>query len=477
MGFAEYGEYDAIGLAELVERGEVSAEELLDEAVARTESINPTLGAIVIPMFDEAREALREGLPHGPLRGVPYLLKDLALLYAGVRTTHGCRLFADHVPDHDSEMVARYKRAGLVIFGKSASPEFGLTTTTESILFGATRNPWNLEHSTGGSSGGAGAAVAAGILPAAHASDGGGSIRIPASCCALVGLKPSRGRIPFGPDLGEGWSGMSTMHAVSRTVRDTAVLLDVVDGADVGAPYAAPPKERPYLEEVDRDLAPLRIALISETFNGMSTHPDCERAVHEAGKLLESVGHHVEESTLKVDVNALAGASRNIMSGNVASLLEDRAALLGRTLSEDDVEPFTWQSVQAARQSSTLDYARAVRGIHAVGRAIARFLEEFDLILTPTMATPPEKLGVAALNNPDQGQLIRSALSSCGYTQVFNASGHPAISLPLAWNEAGLPIGIQFVAPMGDEARLIRLAGQLEKAQPWAQRRPPERID
>jgi amidase/6-aminohexanoate-cyclic-dimer hydrolase len=472
MGFSDYADYDALGLAALVARGEVCAEELLDEAVERMERLNPVLNAVVIPMVDEARATLRADLPQGPLTGVPFLLKDLALNYAGVATTHGCRIFADHVPDHDSELVSRYKRAGLVIFGKSASPEFGLTTTTESLLFGQTRNPWNLDHVAGGSSGGASAAVAAGILPIAHASDGGGSIRIPAACCGLFGVKPSRGRMPFGPDVGEGWSGMSTMHAVSRTVRDNAALLDATDGADIGAPYPAPAKARPYLEEITRSPESLRIALLTETFNGLPTHPDCREAAEDAAQLCESLGHRVEPATLKIDAEILGSATQAIMGGNVTSLLEDRAAALGRELGPDDMEPFTWISVQGARERTAADYARAIRTIHSIGRTVENFLQDFDMILSPTMGAPPEKLGVPALSNPDLPELITALLTSIGYTQIFNASGHPAMSVPLCWNAAQLPIGIQFAARLGDEGNLFRLAGQLEQARPWAARRP-----
>jgi len=472
MGFSDYADYDALGLAALVARGEVSAEELLDEAVERLERLNPVLNAVVIPMVDQARATLRVGLPQGPLTGVPFLLKDLALNYAGVATTHGCRIFADHVPDHDSELVSRYKRAGLVIFGKSASPEFGLTTTTESLLFGQTRNPWNLDHVAGGSSGGASAAVAAGILPIAHASDGGGSIRIPAACCGLFGVKPSRGRMPFGPDVGEGWSGMSTMHAVSRTVRDNAALLDATDGADIGAPYPAPAKARSYLEEIARSPESLRIALLTETFNGLPTHPDCREAAEDAARLCESLGHRVEPATLKIDAEILGSATQAIMGGNVTSLLEDRAAALGRELGPDDMEPFTWISVQGARERTAADYARAIRTIHSIGRTVENFLQDFDMILSPTMGAPPEKLGVPALSNPDLPELITALLTSIGYTQIFNASGHPAMSVPLCWNAAQLPIGVQFAARLGDEGNLFRLAGQLEQARPWAGRRP-----
>ncbi|MBW2229166.1 MAG: amidase [Deltaproteobacteria bacterium] len=472
MGFTEYESYDAVGLADLVRRGEVTPEEVLDAALERLAERNPSLNAIAIPMHEEARATLREGIPNGPLRGVPFLLKDLAVLYEGVRTTNGCRFFADNVADHDSEITMRYKRAGLVTFGKSTTPEFGLTSTTESSLFGETHNPWNLAHTPGGSSGGSAAAVAAGILPAAHASDGGGSIRIPASCCGLFGLKPTRGRIPFGPDVGEGWSGLSTMHAVSRSVRDNALLLDLVEGPDLGAPYQARPKERPYVEEVGRPTGQLRVALLTDMVNGLPTHPDCRAAAQAAAKLCQELGHVVEEATLAVDLSAMGTASQCIVSGNVLSILEDRAAAIGRELREEDVEPITWAMTQAVKQRGAAEYARSVRTVHAIGRQVERFLQAYDVILSPTLGAPPEKLGVLSLSNPDAAAFTQAVFTSAGYTQLFNFSGHPAMSVPLHWNAEGLPIGIQFAARLGDEGGLFRLAAQLEEASPWAQRRP-----
>jgi len=473
MNQDEYASHDALSLAALVRSGRATPAELLDAALARQAEVDPAIHSIVIPMVDEARAAIRSGLPEGPFHGVPFLLKDLHVLYAGVRTTNGCRFFADDVPDHDSELVTRYKRAGLVIFGKTASPEFGLTTTTESLLFGQTHNPWSHAHSAGGSSGGAAAAVAAGILPAAHASDGGGSIRIPASCCGLFGLKPSRGRMPFGPDAGEGWSGMSTMHAVTRSVRDSAALLDATAGADLGAPYHAPPRARPYLDEVGAPPGRLRIALLRESFNGSPTHPDCVAAVDSAAGLCGELGHRVEEAVIRVDVPALGAASQSIMAGNLLATLEDRGQQLGRSFGRDDVESFTFIMTEAVRKRGASDYARAIRTIHTLGRQIERFLQDYDLILTPTMAVPPQKLGVLSLSNPDLETYIRSVTATVGYTQVFNASGHPAMSVPLHWSQEGLPIGVQFAARLGDEAALFRLAAQLESARPWAQRRPP----
>jgi len=397
----EYTSHDGLGLAQLLREGRVTASELLEAALAKLEAINPTINAVVIPMLEEARTSVAAGLPDGPFRGVPFLLKDLATLYTGTRTTNGCRFFADHVADHDSELVTRYKAAGLVTFGKSASPEFGLTTTTESKLFGQTRNPWKLTHTAGGSSGGAAAAVAAGILPLAHASDGGGSIRIPASCCGLFGLKPTRGRMPFGPDAGEGWSGMSTMHAVTRTVRDSAALLDASHGPSLGAPYSAPPVEVPFLDEVGRDPGRLRIALQTRSFNGSETDPDCVRATREAADLCSVLGHEVEEACLEIDFPTLGPATQTIMASHLICQLEDRAAQLGRELGEEDIELFTRLMVDSVRERSSTDYVRAIRAIHEVGRRVDSFLQDLDLILTPTMATPPLELGALSLSNPD----------------------------------------------------------------------------
>jgi amidase/6-aminohexanoate-cyclic-dimer hydrolase len=472
MDFDEYTAHDGLGLAELVRSGEVKPAELLDSALARMEEVNPAINAVVLDMRDEARRVVDAGVPEGPFSGVPFLLKDLGLLYKGSVTSYGCNFFADNEADHDSELVLRYKRAGLVTFGKSATPEFGLTTTTESSLFGQTKNPWNLEHTSGGSSGGASAAVAAGILPVANASDGGGSIRIPASCCGLVGLKPSRGRMPFGPDVGEGWSGMSTIHVVSRSVRDSAAMLDATEGPDLGAPYIAPPKQRGYLREMGRSPGQLRIGVLRETTNGAETHPDCVKAVDEAIALCESLGHRVDVATLSIDQDAMARATQSIISGNLLSVLEDRADVVGRDFGKDDVEAFTFIMTEAVRKRGASDYARGIRTIHSVGRTVEGMLQEFDVLLSPTMAAPPSKLGVCALSNTDFAEFVGALSHSVGYTQVFNASGHPAISLPLHWSDAGLPIGIQFAAALGNEGLLFQLASQLEQAQPWADRRP-----
>lgn len=468
----DYEDFDALGLAELVKRGETTAEALLEEAISRTEKRDGEIGSIVIRMFDEARKAVAAGVPNGPFEGVPFLLKDLHLAWPGVPLTNGSKLFADFVPEVESELVARYRRAGLVVFGKTHSPEYGLTTSSESQIFGQTKNPWNLERTAGGSSGGASAAVAAGILPLANASDGGGSIRIPASCCGLFGMKPTRGRTPLGPSSGEGWAGMSAVHAVSRSVRDNAALLDATAGADLGAPYAAQPPTGSFLDHVSRRPGPLRIAIQLKAWNGFDPHPDCVAAVRDAEALCRELGHQVEEDPFTVDVSVLAPATLTILSANTRAMMEERAKVLGRELREDDVEPGTWAISELSQGHGSTDYVNAVRTIHAVGRDLARHLETYDMVLSPTMAMPPHPLGLLSLSNPDRGAQGVAILQTVGYTQLANASGHPAMSVPLYWSDEGLPIGVQFMGRMNGEGALYQLAGQLEAARPWFNRRP-----
>lgn len=468
-----YGAHDALGLADLVAGGQVKPEELLDEAIRRVEAVDGRLGAVVIRAYDEARRAIAQGLPEGPFRGVPFLLKDLHLGTPGLRTTSGSRFFADFVADRESEIVTRYRRAGLVIFGKSHSSEFGLTTSSESKLFGATRNPWNLERTAGGSSGGSAAAVAAGILPAANASDGGGSIRVPASCCGVFGLKPTRARTPMGPDVGEGWSGMSMVHAVTRSVRDSAALLDASAGPAPGDPYLAPPPERPYREEVGRPPGRLRVALQTATFNGAPTHPDCVAAAEDAAGLCAELGHEVEPVQFQVDAERLREASLTIIAANLRATLEDRAAALGRPFTQEDVEFGTFFMAQGAAGRDAAAYARSIRVIHAVGRQVADFQHRYDVLLTPTLATPPLPIGALSLSHPNPPEYLAALNQTIGFTQLFNVTGSPAMSVPLFWNGEGLPVGVQFAARFGDEATLFRLAAQLERARPWADRRPP----
>ena len=475
MKAEEFDSFDGLGLAELVRRRDASPAELLDAAVSRVEARNPELNAVVTRMYDQARAAIAEGLPAGPFTGVPYLLKDLGAHYTGAVTSFGSTLFKDFVVDHDSEITARLRRAGLVIFGKTNTPELGLAPSTEPRLFGPTRNPWSLGHSSGGSSGGSAAAVAAGMVPMAHATDGGGSIRIPASCCGLFGLKPTRARNPMGPDAGEGWGGASVGHAVTRTVRDSAALLDATSGPDVGDPYWAPPPARPFLDEVGRDPGRLRIALTTRPWNGQPVDPECAEAATAAARLCERLGHRVEEATPAVDAKLLGEASLIIVSANIRAALEARAAVLGRELAAGDVERLTWARAMNGHTARAADYARSIGVIHRTGRVVARFFTRYDILLSPTMCRPPYPLGVLDLMTEDVERYTQAILGAIGFTSLFNSAGCPAMSVPLSWSRAGLPIGVQFAAPFGDEATLFRLGAQLETAQPWATRRPPAR--
>jgi amidase/6-aminohexanoate-cyclic-dimer hydrolase len=475
MNAEEFRARDGLGLAELVRRREVSAADVLDAAIACVERDNAELNAVVCRLDAEARAAIAAGLPDGPFTGVPYLLKDLGAHYAGAVTSFGSALFKDFTLDHDSEITARLKRAGLVIFGKTNTPELGLASSTEPRLFGPTRNPWSLEHTAGGSSGGSAAAVAAGMVPMAHATDGGGSIRIPASCCGLFGLKPTRARNPLGPDAGEGWGGASVGHAVTRTVRDSAALLDATSGPDVGDPYWAPPPARPFLEEVGRDPGRLRVALATQPWNGQPVDPECVDAARAAARLCEGLGHHVEEAAPEIDARSLGEATLVIIGANVLAALEARAAALGRPLVATDVERITWLRAEHGRTARAADYARSIGVVHRTGRKVARFFTRYDVLLTPTMCRPPYRLGVIDMMTEDLDAYNRAVLGTIGFTSLFNSAGNPAMSVPLAWSRAGLPIGVQFVAPFGDEATLFRLAAQLEAAQPWDTRRPARR--
>jgi len=472
MGFADYDRYDGLGLAGLVRGGEVKAEEMLEAAIERVEALNPALNAVVTRLYDQARAALAAGLPAGPFTGVPYALKDLGALYTGAVTSYGSRLFAGAVADHDSEYTIRLKRAGLVILAKTNTPEMGLAPSTEPRLFGPTRNPWNRAHSAGGSSGGSAAAVAGGMLPMAHATDGGGSIRIPASCCGLFGLKPTRARNPMGPDAGEGWGGASVGHAVTRSVRDSAALLDVTAGPDVGDPYWAPPPAGPFLDEVGRPPGRLRIALATASWNGAPVDPECAAAATDAARLCESLGHHVEEARPDYSHEALGQATRIIIGANVRAALDAGAKARGRAVEADDVERVTWEFAALGASHTAADYARSIGVVHRTGRAVARFFTRHDIILSPTMCRPPFPLGVLDMSSADADAYLAAVLASIGFTSLFNSSGNPAMSVPLAWSRSGLPIGIQFAAPFGGEALLFRLAGQLEAARPWAARRP-----
>jgi len=472
MTFDDYARYDGLGLAELVRRREVSPAELLEAAIARMDRTHADINAVVCRLDEPARASITAGLPAGPFTGVPYLLKDLGAHYQGVVTSFGGTLFKDFVVDHDSELTVRLKRAGLVIVGKTNTPELGLASSTEPRLFGPTRNPWNRAHSAGGSSGGSAAAVAAGVVPMAHATDGGGSIRIPASACGLFGLKPTRARNPMGPDAGEGWGGASVGHAVTRSVRDSAALLDATSGPDLGDPYWAPPPARPFLEEVGRDPGRLRIAITTTPWNGQAVDAECAEAARAAGRLCEKLGHSVEEASPVVDAQALGAATLVIIGANLRVALEARAKALGRELSEHDVERVTWIRALDGHTARAADYARSIGVVHRTGRQVAPFFRRFDVLLTPTMCRPPHPLGVIDMMTDDLDRYGQAVLGTIAFTSLWNACGNPAMSVPLAWSHAGLPMGVQFIGGFGDEATLLRLGAQLEAAQPWANRRP-----
>ena len=464
---------DATGQAGLVRKGEVTAGELVEAALSRSEKLNSALNAVVRPMYDEAREVASAGTGEGPFAGVPFLLKDLTASYAGVPLTSGSRFAENLVPDHDSELVTRFKKAGLVTVGKTNTPEFGIQPTTEPELFGPSRNPWDTERSTGGSSGGAAAAVAAGIVPMAHASDGGGSIRIPASCCGIFGLKPTRARNPLGPDFGDVMSGLVAEHAVTRSVRDSAALLDAVSGPAPGDPYVAPDPGRPFLDEVGADPGTLRIAFATTTPAGTPLDDDCIAAVRDAARLCEELGHEVEEASPPVAGETLTEAFTVLWSAGVASGVDGLAQLIGRLPADDELEPLTRALYEMGRGFSASEYLLAVGALQRVSRVVAGFFGEYNLWLTPTLGEPPPPLGTFDAPPDDPLGGFRRSVVYVPFTPLFNVTGQPAMSVPLYWTAAGLPVGTHFAGRFGDEATLFRLAAQLEEARPWAVRRPP----
>ncbi|HEY7687202.1 MAG TPA: amidase family protein [Dongiaceae bacterium] len=473
---AEYESYDALGLAELVRRKEVKPEELLDEALARCERVNPKINAIVHVVPEKARSLIRDGLPDGAFTGVPTLLKDLGCEAVGYPTDMGSRLYKNYEWTYDSEIYLRMKRAGLVAFARTTSPELGVSPVTEAVVYGGpTRSPWNLNHTSGGSSGGSGAAVAAGVVPLAHGSDGGGSVRIPASCCGLFGLKGTRGRLPDGPASGEGWGGMSIDGFLSRSVRDTAAIMDACQGADVGAPYWAPPVVRPYMEEIKTPPRRLRIAVCRTHYNGTAIHPECAAAVDAAAKLCADLGHEMVEDKPSFDFDKVVRAWMNVvLCGTALSAIAAEQAL-GRKPGKDELEPAILNAYEIAPTIKGTDYLAAINLVHATGRLFARFLQRYDLLLNATLAEPPAVVGRFTMANPD---FIDYRLGPKGiihyspFTALFNITGQPAMSVPLHWSKDGLPVGVHFAARSGDEATLLKLAAQLEQAQPWFGKRP-----
>jgi amidase len=493
--FREYADHDATGLAGLVARREVTPAELLEAAIARTGQVNPRLNAICIPMLEIGRERAAQKL-EGPFAGVPFLIKDIAQDYAGVPATSGSRALRNWVPPQHAEIVERFLRAGLVIFGKTATPEFALKAITESELWGPTRNPWDLDRTPGGSSGGAAAAVAAGIVPMAGASDGGGSIRIPAAYCGLFGLRPSRGRVPPGPHHGEFWDGASSEHVLSRSVRDSARMLDALAGADPGAPFVIAPPQRPYADEVGREPGRLRIGFSIRSPIAGPVDPANVQAVQDAARLLQSLGHEVEEAEPEVDGAALARCFIHMYFGHVASSIELAKQATGAGDGEFELD--TRALGMFGRALSAGEFVSVRKQWNEFARALGRFHQRYDLYLIPSTALPPSRIGELGLPGGQQAalklilrlgvgklllktdlvrQIVDESLQRVPFTQLSNLTGTPCMSVPLHWapaEEGGpeLPVGVQFVARFGAEDVLLRLAAQLEQAKPWAGRRP-----
>jgi amidase len=474
-GFPEYVKYDAVGLAELVRLKEIQPGEIIEAAIDIIERHNSALNAVIFRRYESARtEALQTR--HGPLAGAPFLMKNLGANVAGLPYTAGSSVLKNNVPDHDTEHTARLKGAGLIILGSTNVPELGFDASTEPDLYGPTRNPWNLERTAGGSSGGSAAAVAAGMVPMAHATDGGGSIRAPAAVCGLFGLKPTRLRNPWGPDAGDVLFGLAVQHVVSRSVRDSAAALDATAGTEPGAPYAAPNKERPFLQEVGANPGRLRIAFTREAQSEASVHAECVRAVEEAAVLCADLGHQVDEAAPPFDQKDRDVAARLftlLVSGLHAALVDDFGQIIGREIQVDEFEISTRASIDYGRRLTAVDLIHALDTTHRLGREAAQFMRNYDLLLTPTMASPPIPLGVLAPHNPDLDAHMANVFSFSAFTPMANVTGQPAMSIPLHQSADNLPIGVHFTARFGDEATLFRIAAQLEEARPWAKRRPP----
>jgi len=467
----ELWQLDAIAQAELIRRGEISSLELVDAAIDRIERIDPRLNTVVTSLFEPARAAASRRLPDGPLAGVPFLVKDLGCGQAGVRQTNGSRALRSYVPTSDSPLVTRYRGAGLVIVGRTSTPEFGNHSTTEPILFGPSRNPWALDRTTGGSSGASAAAIAAGLTSIASGGDGAGSLRIPASCCGVFGFKPSRGRISSAPS-GQSIGNLAIRHAMSRSVRDNAALLDVAARPEPGDPFVAPPPARPFLEEVGRHPGRLRIGWTATPAIETAIDPECVAAVRSAAELLDELGHDVVEAAPTLDGNVIIGSLLAVWAaGNLEEAL-DCERLIGRPLERDELEITTWELVEHARSLTAQDLFDAVAAFGATTRSIGAFFEDHDVWLTPTLARPPEPLGVL---NQSSGSALGWQRMDSGFNPFnpwANISGCPSMSLPLHWSVDGLPIGVLATARYGDEATLFRLASQLEQARPWAHQWP-----
>lgn len=472
MGFGEYERYDGLGLAELVKRGEVSPSELVEAAIERIERLDPSLNAVVHRAFASARAAAVSELPDGPFRGVPFLIKDLGCPVAGMPRTSGSRFLKDEVPAEDGILTKRYRAAGVIILGKTNTPEFGITGTTESAYLGPCRNPWNPEHISGGSSGGSAAATASRMVPLAHASDGLGSIRIPAACCGVVGLKTTRDRNPSGMNDADRVLGFGVDHVVSRTLRDSAAMLDWTGQPEPGCPYAVPGKVRPYVEEIERDAGRLRIAFSCATPSGRPIDPEIESVLRETANLLEGLGHDVFEAPIELDWRALYAAQGTIAAANAAANLSAMVERIGREPEPDELEALTWAGIRHGRKSSGEEVMRAWGTLRILTRQFVAAFDEFDVFLTPVMGTTPPRIGHIDPVRLSPREVGKRQARVFPFTPPCNFSGQPAISLPLEMSQDGLPIGMQFAARYADEATLFRLGAQLERARPWIDRKP-----
>lgn len=474
MKASEYLQRDGVGLAELVRRGEVQPLELVETALSAIDQVNPALNAVLTTLEDQARQEIASGLPEGPFRGVPFLIKELALHAEGVPCNLGSRLSQGLAFPHDTELMTRFRKAGLVTVGTTNTPELGFNANTAPVLFGPTRNPWNLERSPGGSSGGSAAAVAAGIVPLAHANDGGGSIRVPASACGLFGLKPTRARTPAGPDVGVPLHGLAVELAVTRSVRDAAVLLDAVSGPDAGAPYWAEAPHRPFAEEVGADAGSMRIA-VAETLPGHGEPtPEMKEALGRTVKLLEELGHRVEPAAPTYPADAVTLALVRIWSSSIASLIEVLAQACRRAPSHITLESATLAAYQLGKRLSALELEQAFAIMNQLSRAMGAFFATYDVLLTPTLTRDPVPIGELNQNEPRLTvDAWWSKITSYILTPIWNATGHPAASVPLEQSAEGLPLGMQLVGRYADEAALLRLSAQLEEARPWFGKRPP----
>ena len=470
-GFSEYESYDAMGLAELVRNGDVTAAEVLEAAIARCEVRNPELNAIVLELYEHGRDMARSNLPDGPLSGAPYLIKDLGAAIAGTPTTGGSKFMEDVVPDADSETVIRLKSAGMSIFGKTNTCEFGMSITCEPQFYGPTKNPWDGDVTPGGSSGGAASAVAARILPAAHASDGFGSIRVPASCCGLVGMKPTRGRNSFSPGLGERMGGIVAEHTVSITVRDHAAILDATAGPAAGDPYFAPPPSRPFLTAVGADPGSLKIAFSYGGATGAKCDGEHARVLDETLQVLADLGHEVEEVDPPLVNDEMQDIFRTLMASNAAQTIRLHPTK-GRLPEEGEIERVVAATAEKGESVTGYDVFLAQGRMHGAGRRMAAFHEAYDVLLTPGLGHMPPKLGWLDMMMDDADEYWDRVAAFSPYTVWFNLTGQPAISLPVGTTEEGFPVSVQAVGAFADEATLFRLSAQLETAMPWRNRRP-----